>query len=177
MLSVRVPPAELNILAFPPVLRVWVIKGLGMSSLVYATGHIKDPVPLIEKRRGLSPGGRFPPSFIHQVIIITGLNKLYKRIHVLALKMASDAQARSHGGGGEGGLSPPPLEKFEPPLGCAVPFTVTIGIEVYLPPGILSAPPPANDTWLRRCRCRQGVKPPLPLPLFGSYSLHVFSMI
>ena len=35
------------------------------------------PVPLIDKRRGLSPGGRFPPSFIHQVIIITGLNKLY----------------------------------------------------------------------------------------------------
>ena len=62
---------------FPPVLHNWVIKGLGMSSLVYATGHIKDPVPLIEKRRGLSPGGRFPPSFIHQVIIITGLNKLY----------------------------------------------------------------------------------------------------
>ena len=55
--------------------RNWVIKGLGMSSLVY--GHIKDPVPLIEKRRGLSPGGRFPPSFIHQVILITGLNKLY----------------------------------------------------------------------------------------------------
>ena len=77
MLSVRVPPAELNISGFPPVLRDWVIKGLGMSSLVYATGHIKDPVPLIAKRRGLSPGGRFPPSFIHQVIIITGLNKLY----------------------------------------------------------------------------------------------------
>ena len=75
---------ELNISAFPPVLRTfspqfsWVIKGLGMSSLVYATGHIyiKDPVPLIEKRRELSPGGRFPPSFIPQVII-TGLNKLY----------------------------------------------------------------------------------------------------
>ena len=77
VLSVRVPPAELNISAFPPVLRDWVIKGLGMSSLVYATGHIKDPVPLIAKRTGLSPGGRFPPSFIHQVIIITGLNKLY----------------------------------------------------------------------------------------------------
>ena len=46
-------------------------------SLGYVTGHIKDPMPLIEKRRGLSPGGRFPPSFIHQVIIITGLNKLY----------------------------------------------------------------------------------------------------
>ena len=77
MLSLRVPPAELNISAFPPVLRDWVIKGLGMYSLVCATGHIKDPVPLIEKRRGLSPGDRFPPSFIHQVIIITGLNKLY----------------------------------------------------------------------------------------------------
>ena len=77
MLSVRVTPAELNISAFPPVLRNWVIKGLGMYSRVYATGHIQDPVPLIEKRRGLSPGGRFPPSFIHQVIIITGLNKLY----------------------------------------------------------------------------------------------------
>ena len=25
----------------------------------------------------MSPGGRFPPSFIHQVILITGLNKLY----------------------------------------------------------------------------------------------------
>ena len=67
MLSARVPPAELNISAFLPVLRDWVIKGLGMSSLVNATGHIKDPVPLIAKRRGLSPGGRVPPSFIHQV--------------------------------------------------------------------------------------------------------------
>ena len=76
-------------LTFPPVLRDWVIKGHGMSSLVYATGHIKDPVPLIEKRRGLSPSGRFPPSFIHQVIIITGLNKL--QLYVLALKMALDA--------------------------------------------------------------------------------------
>ena len=77
VLSVRIPPAELNISAFPPVLRDGVTKGLGMSSLVYATGHIKDLVPLIAKRRGLSPGGRVPPSFIHQVIIITGLNKLY----------------------------------------------------------------------------------------------------
>ena len=39
MLSVRVPPTELNISAFPPVLRNWVIKDLGMSSLVYATGQ------------------------------------------------------------------------------------------------------------------------------------------
>ena len=93
MLSVRVPPAELNISAFPPVLHDWVTKGLGMSSLVYATGHIglKDPVPLIAKRRGLSPGGRFPPSFIHQVIIITGLNELQLQAYVLALKMALDA--------------------------------------------------------------------------------------
>ena len=82
------PPGEPGS-AFPPVFRDWEIKGLGMSSLVYATGHIKDPVPLIAKRRGLSPGGRFPPSFIHLVIIIAGLNKL--QLYVLALKMALDA--------------------------------------------------------------------------------------
>ena len=29
-----------------------------MSSRACATGHIEDPVPLIEKRRGLSPIGR-----------------------------------------------------------------------------------------------------------------------
>ena len=60
-----------------------------MKNTFFATGHIKDPVPLVEKSRGLSPGGRFPPSFIHQVIIITGLNKL--QLYVLALKMALDA--------------------------------------------------------------------------------------
>ena len=82
--SLTFPPVRI-----PPVLRDWVIKGFGMSSLVYATGHIKDPVPLVEKSRGLSPGGRFPPSFIHQVVIITGLNKL--QLYVLALKMGLDA--------------------------------------------------------------------------------------
>ena len=56
-----------------------------MSSLVYATGHMKDPVPLIEKSRGLSPGGRFPPSFIHQLISITGLNKL--QLYVLTIEL------------------------------------------------------------------------------------------
>ena len=61
----------------PPRGHDWVIKGLGMSSHVYATGHIKDPMSLIKKSRALLPGGRFPSSFIHQVIIITGLNKLY----------------------------------------------------------------------------------------------------
>ena len=45
-----------------------------MSSRVYATGRIKDPLPLIEKRRASCPGDRCPPSFIHQVIIIPGLN-------------------------------------------------------------------------------------------------------
>ena len=52
-----------------------------MSSRVCVTGHIKNPAPLVEKSWALSPGGRFPPSFIHQVIIITGLNKL--RLYVL----------------------------------------------------------------------------------------------
>ena len=58
-------PHKLNISAFPPVLGDWVIKGPGMSSRACVTGHIKDSVPLIEKRRVLSPGGRFLPGFIH----------------------------------------------------------------------------------------------------------------
>ena len=52
---------------------------------VCVTGHIKDPVPFVEKSKALCPGGRFPPSFIHQVIVITGLNKLYD--YYLAVKM------------------------------------------------------------------------------------------
>ena len=60
-----------------------------MSSHVCATGYVKDPVPLIEKGRASCPGGGFPPSFIHQVIIVTGLNTLYD--YVLTLKMALDA--------------------------------------------------------------------------------------
>ena len=64
-----------------------------MSSRICATGHIKDPVPLIETSRASCPSGRFPASFIHQVIIITGLNKVYdcRPIYVLARKMALDA--------------------------------------------------------------------------------------
>ena len=58
-------------------------------------------------------------------------------------------QARSHGGRG-GGAQPPWKNVSPPPLGCAVPFAVTIGIEVYPPPWN-SVSPPANDTWLRRC--------------------------
>ena len=72
--------AKMSVRILAGLLRDWVIKGLGMYSRVNATGHIKDPVQLIEKRRGLSPSGRFPPSFIHQVIIITGLNKLYNHM-------------------------------------------------------------------------------------------------
>ena len=65
------------------------VRGLPQLGHGMSIDYIKDPVPLIEKRRGLSPGGRFPPSFIHQVIIITGLNKL--QLYVIALKMALDA--------------------------------------------------------------------------------------
>ena len=50
-----------------------------MSSCVCVSGHIKDPVLLIEKSRALSPGGRFPPRFIHQVIIITRVIRLRSR--------------------------------------------------------------------------------------------------
>ena len=65
-------------LTFPPVVHDLVNKGLGMSIRVSATGHIKDPMPLIEKNRASCPSGRFPPSFIHQVFITSGLNKLYE---------------------------------------------------------------------------------------------------
>ena len=47
-----------------------------LSVLVVLTASSSMNVELIEKRRGLSPSGRVPPSCIHQVIIITGLNKL-----------------------------------------------------------------------------------------------------
>ena len=37
---------------------------------------MKDRVPLIEKSRASYPGSRFPPGFIYQAIITTGLNRL-----------------------------------------------------------------------------------------------------
>ena len=40
---------KLAVLTFPLVVHDWVIKGLGMSIGVCAAGHIKDPVPLVEK--------------------------------------------------------------------------------------------------------------------------------
>ena len=45
------------------------------SSSSCVTVHIKQPVAHDETSRALCPGGRFPPSFIHQVIGITGLNR------------------------------------------------------------------------------------------------------
>ena len=60
--------------ATEPAGRVWLESRPG-SRHVWSHG-IKDPVPLTEKSRRLSPGGRFPPSFIHQVITITGLIEL-----------------------------------------------------------------------------------------------------
>ena len=47
-----------------------------MSSRGCATGHIKEPVPLLEKSKVSCPSGRFPPNLIHKVII-SRLNKLY----------------------------------------------------------------------------------------------------
>ena len=38
---------------------------LGISRRVCATGHMNDPLPLVEKSRVTCPSGRFPPSFNH----------------------------------------------------------------------------------------------------------------
>ena len=56
-----------------------------MSSRVYATGHIKDPVPLIEKSRASCPSGRFhsPGNHHHQTEYVI-------RLYVLTLKVALD---------------------------------------------------------------------------------------
>ena len=60
---------------FRPVVQDGVNKGVGMSIRGCATGHIKDPLPLVKKSRASCTGARFPPSFIYQEII-TGLNSL-----------------------------------------------------------------------------------------------------
>ena len=56
-----------------------------MSSCVCATGHMKEPLPLIQQSMASCPDDRWPPSFIHQVIIITELNKFSDWLHVLPL--------------------------------------------------------------------------------------------
>ena len=60
--------------------KILFLRPTSMFSRVCATDHIKDPVPLIEMIRASCPGGRFFHTFIHQIIIITGLNKLYNCI-------------------------------------------------------------------------------------------------
>ena len=71
-----------------------------------------------------------------------------KLVHMQRVPYATlyRTRARSHGGGeggegGEGGGSAPPGKSWAP-LGCLPWHFIGIGIEVYLPPGILSAPPP-----------------------------------
>ena len=62
---------------FPPVVHDWVNKGLWYVQPRLCDWTYKDPVPFFEKSRATCPSGRPAPHFIHQVIIITGLNKLY----------------------------------------------------------------------------------------------------
>ena len=117
-----------DLILCPPPIHDWVIKGFGMS----ATGHIKYPVPLIKKTRASCPGGRFPPSRIHQVIVITRLNKLW-------------LQARSQGGvGGVVRPPPPPVahpKDFVPPFSNFVPPFSNF---VQLPPFSNFVPPFSN---------------------------------
>ena len=61
--------------------------------------------------------------------------------------LLSYLQARSHGGAR--GAQPPWKNLSPPRLRC--PFCRNYRCRGLSPPGILSAPPPANDTWLRRC--------------------------
>ena len=113
-----------------PCLCDWVTKDLGMSSLVYATGHIKDPVPLIAKRRGLSPGGRFPPSFIHQVIIITGLNKLSNCMFIQTRHTVTSRLSRARG------QSAPPPHQLPHSRGHHIALSTAL-------PAPITPPPPA----------------------------------
>ena len=58
-----------------------IIKSLGMSSRVCATGHIKDPVPLVEKSRALCPGGRHSHLYMTVVFLVLSLFRLPRRRH------------------------------------------------------------------------------------------------
>ena len=90
----------------------WINQGLSTSSRVCATGHIKDPVPLIEKSRAVSRFW-FSSSFIHQVITITGLNNRGRgvgRAELLGVGGGGSKQplatpiVKNWGGGVKGGL-------------------------------------------------------------------------
>ena len=58
-----------------PVVCDCLIKGLGMSSRVSVTRHIRGPLPLVKKSRASCSDGRFIPGFTHQKSS-PGLNNL-----------------------------------------------------------------------------------------------------
>ena len=106
--------------------------------------RITDGTTLRDLRRILVEEWNTIPQIRVQRLIMS----MRRRCQDVIAAHGGSTQARSYGG--RGGAQPP-WKNLSPPLGCSVPFAVTIGIEVYPPPppGILSAPP-ANDTWLRR---------------------------
>ena len=109
------------------------------------------PTPLLVKFVAVAdPGGEGvrPPLLDHDVGFLTWAQSWtpsWPPLLFVDLKWSPPfknpgSAARPVATGGRGGLSPP-LKKFERPLGCAVPFAVTIGIEVY-PPLEFCQPPP-----------------------------------
>ena len=103
----------------------------------------------------LSPGGRFPPGFIHRVIIITGLKGLY--------------HARIQGGGAKGALAPPP-QNIAPQIvrrGPRGPCPPPGGPRGPWPPPYKILDPPMYTVVCSRpedgLRCGLGVNPPLKL--------------
>ena len=69
MLSVRIPLTKLNILAFPSLphdcmgnQRPWYVQ-----PYICAIGHIQNPMPLIEKRRGLTVSRWLVSIEIHRI--------------------------------------------------------------------------------------------------------------
>ena len=58
-------------LDFPTVAHDCVIKGLGISSLVCATGHKKEPLPFIMYCRALCHSGAFHSDLVIAIMITT----------------------------------------------------------------------------------------------------------
>ena len=74
-------------MVFARLAKVWICGAVGAMRHESDLSLVLVTVPLSEKSRALCPSGRFPPSFIHDhVIIITRLNKL--GLDGLAMKMA-----------------------------------------------------------------------------------------
>ena len=55
-----------HLAGFQAVVHDCIMKGLGMSSRVCVTGHLKVHVPLIKKSRASCRSGRFSPNFFSQ---------------------------------------------------------------------------------------------------------------